>query len=159
MKHIPVEVWRQEVLAHNQQFVYDTVKESVRVSKGKPVYSFTWHKYHDQGGQSYSDTLMEPRDLYTQYEFSWIAGAEGALMWGWEPSPLYQNLNFESYAAATFGPLILQAKNCTITPTTSGTNTGSETTPDTAEESSAFKAAIPLLATVASLLVVLFGYL
>jgi hypothetical protein len=96
-------------LASNEAYVYSMVAEAVRlrqlaatkctarVSAARLVYAYTWHRYHD--GKSF----LSASDLRASFEQAYLAGADGNVMWGSEPTTMPQ---FEAWYKSAYAPLV-----------------------------------------------------
>eukprot|EP00038_Savillea_parva_P009838 m.186169 g.186169 ORF g.186169 m.186169 type:complete len:710 (-) comp16687_c0_seq1:65-2194(-) len=91
----------------NIQYTYSVVAEAVRLAKlvpgacpGRsdppPVLAYTWHRYHD------GTTFLSASDLTISWEQPYAAGADGIIMWGFEPTTMPE---FKAWYLNTFAPL------------------------------------------------------
>ena len=95
--------------ASNAAYVHSMVAEAVRLQKlagakcttraaaARPVYAYTWHRYHD------GVNFLSAGDLVMSFEQAYLAGAAANVMWGSEPKTMAQ---FKAWYTSTYAPLV-----------------------------------------------------
>jgi hypothetical protein len=113
----------QNSQSENAEFISESVGEAVRIANQYPdgeklVLPYTWHRYHDSAPmlQRYpGDTpgvnaqFLNALSRQQVFQLTLDAGADGAMLWGWEPTQTNKDA-FSTYFTNTWAPFLLNFK-------------------------------------------------
>lgn len=89
----------------NAQYITANLQEAQRLAGTKPVLAYTWYQYHDS--TIFAGVNLNDIDLAQSLTIPAQLGAQGAVIWGWEPTQAETD-DFAVYLNATLGPFVQQ---------------------------------------------------